>query len=136
MTTRGGRVPGSRNKRTEALLTLAEDGETPCAFALRIMREDGMDPLLKLQAAKLAAPYIHPKPQPEPRMISITLPDEIKTAEDLMAAHAEILKAAANGTLALEDARDLSAILETQRKLVEAIDHEARLIRLESERKQ
>lgn len=136
MTTRGGRIPGSRNKRTEALLALAEDGETPCAFALRIMREDGVDPLLKLQAAKLAAPYIHPKPQPEPRLISISLPEEIKTAEDLMAAHAEILKAAANGTLALEDARDLSAILETQRKLVEAIDHEARLIRLESERKQ
>lgn len=129
-----GREAGSRNRRTQALLDLAEQGETPCAFALRIMREGGLDPTLKLQAAKLAAPYIHPRPQPEPRMVSISLPEKIKTAEELMQAHAEVLKATAEGSLALEDARDLSAVLETHRRLVETVDLEARIARLEAQK--
>ena len=132
---RGGRVLGARNKRTLAMLELADVGETPVAFGLRIMRDKEAPAELRLQGAKLAAPYIHPRPQPEPRLVEFELPESIDSAEGLMALHASLLRATAAGQLALEDARELSSILETQRRLVETVDMEARITRLEAERK-
>jgi hypothetical protein len=52
----GGREAGTPNKRTQALMALAEQGETPCAFALRVMRDETQEQLIRIQAAKLAAP--------------------------------------------------------------------------------
>jgi hypothetical protein len=126
-----GRVAGSRNKRTLAILDLMEEGETPCAFALRIMRDESQDADLRLHAAKLAAPYIHARPQPEPRVVELALPEDISSAAGLMAAHETILRAIASGELSLEDARDLSGVLETQRRLVETVELEQRLAKLE-----
>jgi hypothetical protein len=128
---RGGRLPGIRNKRTQALLELAEAGETPCAFALRVMRDAEADPMLKLQAAKLAAPYIHPKPQPEPRIVAFDLPTELNGTDSLLTVHENVMRATASGDIALEEARDISAMLETHRRLVETVDLERRLARLE-----
>ena len=131
----GGRVPGSRNKRTLALLNLAEEGETPCAFALRIMRDDAQLPDLRIHAARLAAPYIHPKPQPEPRYVTLELPDEFGDAESLKKIHVTLLRSIASGETSLEEAKELSAILETHRRLVETVDLEDRIARLEREQK-
>jgi hypothetical protein len=128
---RGGRAPGTRNRRTVELMALAEVGETPCAFALRVMRDDSQPQDIRLHAAKLAAPYVHPKPQPEPRMVSFHLPARIDTADSLLQVHATLLKATADGDLALDEAREVSAILETHRRLVETVDLEARITRLE-----
>lgn len=130
---RGGRVPGSRNKRTQALLALAEEGESPCGFALRIMRDEEQHPELRMNAAKLAAPFVHPKPQPEPRMVSFDLPEQIGTSEGLLAFHEPVLRATGTGELALKDARDISAMLETQLRLVETVDLEQRISKLEEE---
>lgn len=126
-----GRTSGSRNKRTEALWALAEVGETPCAFALRIMRDDTQAPDVRMHAAKIAAPFVHPKPQPEPRIVAFDLPDEIDGAEGLLTVHDALLRATADGSIALEDARDVSAMLETHRRLVETIDLEKRIAKLE-----
>lgn len=126
-----GREVGSRNKRNLALMLLAEGGETPCAFALRIMRDEGVPPQQRLDAARLAAPYIHSKPQPETRTATFAVPEKIETAEDLLAVHATLLKVTASGELGLEDARDISAVLETHRKLVETADLEQRITKLE-----
>ena len=128
-----GRAAGSRNKRTEALWALVEHGESPCAFALRIMRDDEQPPDVRMQAAKLAAPYIHPRPQPEPRMVAFDLPKLMVGTEGLLAVHEALLRATATGDIALEDARDISSMLETHRRLVETIDLEQRIGRLEAE---
>ncbi|MEI7601261.1 MAG: hypothetical protein WCJ41_18330 [Aestuariivirga sp.] len=130
---RGGRSPGTRNRRTEALMALAEEGETPCGFALRLMRDDTQDPDVRMHAAKIAAPYVHPKPQPEPRIVSFDLPGKIDGAEGLLSVHDALLRATAIGDIALEDAKDISAMLETHRRLVETTDLEQRLVRLEAE---
>lgn len=130
---RGGRIPGSRNKRTEALMALAEEGETPCGFALRLMRDDEQPADIRMHAAKIAAPYVHPKPQPEPRIVSFDLPDKIDGTEGLLSVHEALLRATAAGGVALEDARDISSMLETHRRLVETIDLEQRIARLEAE---
>lgn len=126
-----GRIAGSRNRRTEAVLALIEEGESPCAFALRVMRDDEQPPDLRLHAAKMAAPYIHSKPQPEPRVIGFELPAQIDGSEGLLAVHEALLRATANGELALDDARDLSGMLEAHRRLVETLDLEQRIARLE-----
>ncbi|HUQ37041.1 MAG TPA: hypothetical protein VM144_11755, partial [Aestuariivirga sp.] len=116
-----GRVPGSRNKRTLALMTLAEEGETPCAFALRIMRDTEKPEDLRMHAARLAAPYIHPKPQPEPTYVELQLPEKLDDAQALKTFHATLLQSIASGETSLEDGRELSAILETHRRLVETV---------------
>ena len=129
-----GREAGSRNKRTVALLELAEAGETPCAFALRVMRDDSFGPLMQLSAAKMAAPYIHPKPQPASRIVAFELPEQFTGTDSLLQVHENLLRATSTGDLALEDARDISAMLETHRRLVETVDLEQRIIRLEEEK--
>jgi hypothetical protein len=79
----------------------------PCAFALRIMRDQQQPADLRMNAAKLAAPYIHPRPQPEPRMVALDLPDKMDGSQGLLAAHESVLRATAIGNIALEDAKDI-----------------------------
>lgn len=128
---RGGRAPGQRNKRTEALMALAQDGETPCGYALRIMRDEEQSPEIRMHAARLAAPFVHPKPQPEPRIVAFDMPEEFDGAASLLAVHASLLRATAAGELALEDAKDISAMLESHRRLVETVELEERITALE-----
>lgn len=126
-----GRRQGSRNKRTEQTLALADVGESPLALMVRVSRDKNQDLPMRLNAARWAAPFLHPKPYPEQPVVSFRLPETITTATGLTEAHAEILKAVADGELAVTLARDLSAILETQRRLVETADLEARVAKLE-----
>lgn len=130
-----GREAGSRNKRTVALMALAEDGETPGAFALRVMRDETKTDELRMHAARLAAPLVHPKPQPEPRYISFEMPDEFGDAESLKKVHATLLRSIASGETSLEEAKELSAIFEAHRRLVETVELEERILRLEREQK-
>jgi len=57
-----GRPRGSLNKRTRALLEAAEaGGEMPLDFLLRLMRDPREPKSKRLEAAKAAAPFCHPK---------------------------------------------------------------------------
>ena len=65
---RGGRQPGagrpkgSKNKRTIALEeAMAEGGELPKGFMLRIMRDESQPLSLRADMAKAVAPYCHPR---------------------------------------------------------------------------
>lgn len=129
----GGRKHGSRNKLTERTLSLARGGETPLEFMVRISRDSAIDMAVRLNAARWSAPYLHPKPFPEMPTARLNLPESISTAEGLMVAHAEILRAVAAGDLEIPLARDLSTILESQRRLVETLNLETRIERLEKE---
>lgn len=130
-----GRQKGSRNRITVATLALAKDGESPLALMVRVSRDAEADMALRLNAARWASPYLHPKPFPEMPLAEFTLPPSITTVDGLLEAHAGILKAVAAGNLAVPLARDLSAIVEAQRRLVETADLEARLSKLEKETK-
>lgn len=58
----GGRPKGVPNKATAAKArAIARSGVTPLDYMLRVMRNSKTPPLLRLEAAKSAAPYIHPK---------------------------------------------------------------------------
>lgn len=58
----GGRKKGSRNLRTEAQAAAIEcSGLTPLEFMLNVLRDPQQDYDVRLEAAKSAAPYVHPK---------------------------------------------------------------------------
>ena len=128
-----GRERGSRNKITEVTLALAKDGESPLELMVRISRDGTSDMAVRLNAARWAAPYLHPKPFPEMPVAEFALPESIATIDGLLEAHGGILRAVSAGGLAVPLARDLSAIVEAQRRLVETADLETRLAKLEKE---
>jgi hypothetical protein len=60
----GGRKKGSLNKRTRELQRLAAevpDKDSPLAFMLSVLQDPDLPLDLRLDAAKNAAPYLHPK---------------------------------------------------------------------------
>ena len=77
------------------------------------------------QDADLAAPYIHPKPQPEPRYVTLELPELLDDVTSLVAVHATLLRSVASGDLSLEEAREMSVILDNHRRSLELSDIES-----------
>lgn len=58
----GGRKKGTPNKATAAKAAeIAESGLTPLDYMLGIMRDEEKPADMRFEAAKAAAPYVHPK---------------------------------------------------------------------------
>src|SRR5215208_2463977 len=126
-----GRPLGSRNKLTLQTLALVEDGNTPVAFALGILNDETKAQELRLTAARIAAPYLHSKPQPEGRIIRFELPEEIGTAAALTKIHADILRAVASGEISLDEGRDVAMLIESHRRTIETAELDDRISKLE-----
>jgi hypothetical protein len=126
-----GRPKGSRNKLTLATLALVEDGESPCAFCIRVMLDESQDLAVRLNAARIAAPYLHSRPQPEGPVVEFEIPADVTTSAGLQNAHAAVLRLMAGGDISAAVAKDVSAVLETQRRLVETVQLEERIAALE-----
>ena len=57
-----GRPPGAKNKATiEREKAIKEYGITPLDYMLSIVCDNGQDQQTRLDAAKAAAPYVHPR---------------------------------------------------------------------------
>ena len=57
-----GRPRGSRSAKTaDRLAAIEATGITPLDYLLNIMRDGEQDKIVRLDAAKAAAPYVHPK---------------------------------------------------------------------------
>ena len=57
-----GRREGVRNKRTQEMIELAtRDGVSPLEYMLQVLRDEDQPPLARFEAAKAAAPYVHPR---------------------------------------------------------------------------
>ena len=57
-----GRKPGSANKRTREIAdAAAAEGVTPLEYMLAILRDEQAAPEARMDAAKSAAPYMHPR---------------------------------------------------------------------------
>lgn len=60
-----GRKPGSANKKSQEIAAkLMAEGLTPLEYMLRVMRDEKEDAARRMDAAKSAAPYMHPKLAP------------------------------------------------------------------------
>ncbi len=59
---RGGRKPGTRNKATAAkAAAIAASGLTPLDYMISVLRDESAEPQARMEAAKSAAPYVHPR---------------------------------------------------------------------------
>ncbi len=57
-----GRPKGSKNKIAgKTRDEIMQSGETPLQFLIRIMRDDDKELGVRVEAAKCAAPYVHPR---------------------------------------------------------------------------
>ena len=55
-----GRPPGVRNRKTlEMAEAIEASGMTPLDYLIAVMRDKDVDPQMRLEAAKGAAPYVH-----------------------------------------------------------------------------
>lgn len=58
----GGRTTGTPNRRTtQKAAEIAASGLTPLDYFLSVMRDETRDTDTRLEAAKLAAPFVHPR---------------------------------------------------------------------------
>ena len=58
----GGRKAGTPNKATSATAAaIAASGPTPLDYMLSVLRDEAREPAIRLEAAKAAAPYVHPR---------------------------------------------------------------------------
>ena len=58
----GGRQKGAANKRTREIADKAvAEGLTPLEYLLSVVRDKGEDRATRIDAAKAAAPFIHPR---------------------------------------------------------------------------
>lgn len=59
-----GRPKGSANRKTQEIANKAADeGITPLEYMIEVMRNVDESPAMRLDAAKSAAPYLHPRLQ-------------------------------------------------------------------------
>ena len=128
-----GRPKGSRNKLTEATLAVIGEGESPLALLVKVSQDATKDLPVRLNAARWAAPYLHPRPFPDMPTTQIDLPESLDHPDALKRAHEAVLKAVATGELEVPLAKDISAMLEAHRRIVETVDLEARISKLEKE---
>ena len=57
-----GRPKGVPNKATaERQATIAASGLTPLDYMLAVLRDESAEPNTRMEAAKAAAPYVHPR---------------------------------------------------------------------------
>ena len=113
------------------MLQLLDDGETPRGFAISLMRDEEQPLNVRLEAARIAAPYVHPRPQPEGRLVNFTLPEDLASTVALAQVHTTILQAVATSQLSVDEAKDIAAMLETHRRSIETAELEARIAKLE-----
>lgn len=127
-----GRPAGTLNRRSVEILAAVADGLSPIEFMLNIMRDEAADADSRAWAAEKAAPYFHPKPAPMPRLVTLDLP-KTDTAEGVRSALARIVEATAAGQIAPAEAQSLVAVIEAQRRAIEAVDHEERIAAIEEQ---
>jgi uncharacterized protein DUF5681 len=122
-----GKPPGARNKATRAIAAML-DGEAEQITRKAIeLAKDGYGPALSLCLTRLCAP-------PRDRPVPFELP-RMATTADAVAASAGIVNAVADGELTPSEAAELTRLVESFAKTLQIHDHEARLRRLEAERR-
>ena len=127
-----GRPVGSVNRRTaEVIAEAMEAGKTPLEFLLEMMRDEDIDRKERAWAAEKAAPFMHPRPAPMERTVSLELPDT-STVEGIDKALDAIIAAMGRGDISPQEGQGFISAVETRRKAIETGDMLARIEALEA----
>jgi hypothetical protein len=94
---------------------------------------DDSDPRVALKAAELLLDRAYGKPQTASETIELSDIGDTSTADGLLQLHSIMIAAVAVGKIHLSEAREFSALLEGHRRLVETVDLESRLSKLEQQ---
>jgi hypothetical protein len=121
--------PGGRPAITSEVRELSQKS-APKAFARIVKLMNDKNPRIALAAANTVLDRACGKPSPEERTTSFAI-KHVKTATDVVEAISDLLKATANGEVTITEAKELTSIVEAQRKAIETTDLEARIIKLE-----
>ena len=113
----------------EMLMAKAQDA---AQVYIKFLNDD--DPRVALRAAELLLDRAFGKAQVATDGVSFDVPDNAATSEGLLELHAAILKGTASGNVPLSEARVLSSLLETHRRLIETTDLEQRIRTLETQK--
>ncbi len=92
---------------------------------------DDKDPRVALKAAELLLDRAYGKPQNQAAHVAFDTPGSADDLDGVLVVHRALIRAATKGEIALEDASEFSGLLETHRRMVETVDLEARIIKLE-----
>ena len=81
---RGGKRPGAGRKagvsdKAKIAAKIAESGLSPLDYLLSIVRDEGLDQPARVDAAKAAAPYVHPRLASIEQKGDLTLAVTVKT---------------------------------------------------------
>ena len=120
----GGAREGSRNRATVLAEQLFDSATDALANKAVQMALDGDAAAMRLVMGRIIAPRRH-------RPTSFTLP-ALRTAADCAPAVAAIAAAASEGAISTAEAAELSTVVDTFLRALEAGETEARLQRLES----
>jgi hypothetical protein len=126
--------PSGRAKLSPELRAMLQDNSEKAIKAI-VRFVDDADPRIALKAAELLLDRNFGKPQTASEAIELPNTGDTTTAEGLLKLHGAMIAAAASGKVALAEAREFSALLESHRRLVETVDLETRLSKLEKETK-
>ena len=121
-----GRPKGSRNRTTQLCADLLADDAPAIMERLIKLAKKGDGVALRLCVERLV-----PVRAARDRTVDVELPD-VSRAADLVVAAAAVVRHAADGHITLSEAKELAALLESERKLIETADLALRIEALES----
>lgn len=130
-----GRPAGSVNRRSaEVIAEALAAGTTPLEYMLKIMRDEEADVKRRDWAAEKCANFIHPRPAPMERTVTVELPDT-STPEGIDKALDAIIAAIGKGELSPSEGQSFISVIEARRKAIETGDLLARIEALEATKK-
>ena len=120
-----GRHPGLRNKTSQLLDTIADEGTERVIRTVQEKAEKG-----DMHAAALMLARTWPRRRGQP--VQLDLPSAADTG-GLVAAQAVVIAAMAKGEISPEEAQSIAGLLEIQRRTIETNDHARQIEELREE---
>jgi hypothetical protein len=118
-----GKPKGTRHRATMAVQALLEGEAEALTRKCIELAKEGDNTALRLCMERLA-------PAAKSRPIQLSMP-AIETAADILRAHAATIRAMAEGEITPDEASVIAGVLEAKRKVIETVQLEERVAKLE-----
>ncbi len=122
--------PGGRPRLSSEVRELAQS-KAPRAFERLVALMESKDQRVAMAASNAVLDRAYGKPSPEERTASFAM-KQVTSAADVVEAISDLLTATANGEVSITEAKELTSIIDAQRKAIETTDLETRLKELEA----
>ena len=129
-----GRPKGSVSRRNlDAATKAMAEGISPVGYMLGIMRDNNADAKARAWAAEKVAPFVHARPAPMERTVTIDLPDT-STPAGIANALGAVIAAMGRGEISPHEGQSFISVIEARRRAIETGELLARIEALEENR--